>query len=71
MNTASWVPDEFMRRVQKEEDWYFFDPSEMVYEDGKTLHDYFGKDFDDRYEDACRAAEYGHIKNFRKMQKKT
>jgi ribonucleoside-diphosphate reductase alpha chain len=70
MNTASWVPDEFMRRVQKEEDWYFFDPSEMVYEDGKTLHDYFGKDFDDRYEDACRAAEYGHIKNFRKMPAK-
>jgi len=70
MNTASWIPDEFMRRVQKEEDWYFFDPSEMVYEDGKTLHDYFGKDFDDRYEDACRAAEYGDIKNFRKMPAK-
>jgi len=70
MNTASWIPDEFMRRVQKEEDWYFFDPKEMVYEDGKTLHDYFGKDFDDRYEDACRAAESGHIKNFRKMPAK-
>ena len=70
MNTASWIPDEFMRRVQKEEDWYFFDPSEMVYEDGKTLHDYFGKEFDDRYEDACRAAEMGEIKNFRKMPAK-
>ena len=70
MNTASWIPDEFMRRVQNEEDWYFFDPSEMVYEDGKTLHDYFGKEFDDRYEDACRAAEHGDIKNFRKMPAK-
>jgi len=70
MNTASWIPDEFMRRVKNEEDWYFFDPGEMVYEDGKTLHDYFGKDFDDRYEDACRAAEYGHIKNFRKIPAK-
>ena len=70
MNTASWIPDEFMRRVQNEEDWYFFDPSEMVYEDGKTLHDYFGKEFDDRYEDACRAAENGDIKNFRKMPAK-
>lgn len=70
MNTASWIPDEFMRRVKNEEDWYFFDPGEMVYEDGKTLHDYFGKDFDDRYEDACRAAEYGDIKNFRKIPAK-
>ena len=70
MNTAAWIPDEFMRRVQNEEDWYFFDPSEVVYEGGKTLHDYFGKDFDDRYEDACRAAEYGDIKNFRKTPAK-
>lgn len=70
MNTAAWIPDEFMRRVQNQEDWYFFDPSEMVYEDGKTLHDYFGKEFDDRYEDACRAAENGHIKNFRKTAAK-
>ena len=70
MNTASWIPDEFMRRVKNEEDWYFFDPGEMVYEDGKTLHDYFGKDFDDRYEDACRAAENGDIKNFRKIPAK-
>lgn len=70
MNTASWIPDEFMRRVKTEKDWYFFDPSEMVYDDGKTLHDYFGKDFDDRYEDACRAAENGEIKNFRKIPAK-
>jgi len=70
MNTASWIPDEFMRRVKSEEDWYFFNPSDMIYEDGKTLHDYFGKDFDDRYEDACRAAERGDIKNFRKIPAK-
>lgn len=70
MNTAAWIPDEFMRRVQENADWYFFDPSEMVYEDGKTLHDFFGKDFDDRYEDACRAAEGGLIKNFRKISAK-
>ena len=70
MNTASWIPDEFMRRVKNEQDWYFFDPSEMVYDNGKTLHDYFGKDFDDRYEDACRAAENGEIKNFRKIPAK-
>ena len=70
MNTAAWIPDEFMRRVKNDGDWYFFDPSEMVYEDGKTLHDYFGKEFDDRYKDACRAAEMGEIKNFRKTSAK-
>lgn len=70
MNTAAWIPDEFMRRVKNEEDWYFFDPREMVYEDGKTLHEFFGKQFDDRYEDACRAAEGGLIKNFRKIPAK-
>ncbi len=70
MNTAAWIPDEFMRRVKNDDDWYFFDPSEMVYEDGKTLHDYFGKEFDDRYEDACRAADTGGIKNFRKTSAK-
>lgn len=70
MNTASWIPDEFMRRVKNEEDWYFFDPSEMTYEDGKTLHDYFGKDFDDKYKEACLAAESGDVKNFRKIPAK-
>ncbi|MDG1173401.1 MAG: ribonucleoside-diphosphate reductase subunit alpha, partial [Opitutales bacterium] len=70
MNTASWIPDEFIRRVKNEDDWYFFNPSDMVYEDGKTLHDCFGKEFDDRYEDACRAAEMGEIENFRKIPAK-
>ena len=70
MNTASWIPDEFMRRVKNEEEWYFFDPSEMTYEDGTTLHDYFGKEFDDRYRDACQSAENGVIKNFRKIKAK-
>jgi ribonucleoside-diphosphate reductase alpha chain len=42
----------------------------MTYEDGRSLHDFFGKEFDDRYEDACRAAEYGEISNFRKVPAK-
>jgi ribonucleoside-diphosphate reductase alpha chain len=65
MNTASWVPDEFMRRVQSEGDWYFFDPKDTMDEDGKTLHDYFGKDFDDRYTELCNNAKEGLIKNYR------
>ena len=65
MNTASWIPDEFMRRVQSEDAWYFFDPKETKDEEGKTLHDCFGKEFDKRYSDLCRDAEEGLIKNYR------
>ena len=59
MNTASWIPDEFMRRVQNEDVWYFFDPKDA------DLHDRFGDDFDRRYNELCNQAEEGLIKNYR------
>jgi len=59
MNTASWVPDEFMRRVQNEDAWYFFDPREA------NLHDCFGVEFDKKYNELCDKAEEGLIKNYR------
>ena len=65
MNTASWVPDEFMRRVQNEDAWYFFDPKDTEDENGKTLHDLFGGEFDNRYDELCKAADAGLIKNYR------
>ena len=65
MNTASWVPDEFMRRVQNEDTWYFFDPRDTEDENGKTLHDLFGEEFDNRYDELCKAADAGSIKNYR------
>lgn len=60
LNTASWIPDIFMRKVRSEEDWYFFDPSEC-----KDLHNSFGVEFDKRYESYCKKAEKGDIKSFR------
>jgi ribonucleoside-diphosphate reductase alpha chain len=60
MNTASWIPDIFMRKVKSEEDWYFFDPSEC-----SDLHDLFGGAFDKKYEAYCKKAAAGEIKNFR------
>ena len=59
MNTASWIPDEFMRRVQNEDVWYFFDPTEA------DLHDCFGTEFDEKYNQLCEQAEQGLIKNYR------
>lgn len=64
MNTASWIPDEFMRRVQNQEDWYFFDPKE------NDLHDCFGKEFDEKYKKLIKLAESGEIKNWRKTPAK-
>jgi len=65
MNTASWIPDEFMRRVKNEDDWYMFDPSEC-----KDLHSLFGADFDKKYAYYCRKAEDNEIKSFRKIKAK-
>ena len=64
MNTASWIPDEFMRRVQNEDAWYFFDPREA------DLHDCFGSEFDKKYKKLCDQAEEGLIKNYRVMPAK-
>ena len=65
MNTASWIPDEFMRRVQNEDVWYYFDPRDTASEDGTTLHDLFGEHFDKRYNELCDQAEEGLISNYR------
>ena len=59
MNTASWIPDEFMRRVKNEDAWYFFDPKDS------NLHDCFGAEFDKKYNQLCDQAEEGLIKNYR------
>lgn len=59
MNTASWIPDEFMRRVQNEDVWYFFDPKDT------DLHNLFGEEFDKKYNELCNQAEEGLIKNYR------
>ena len=65
MNTASWIPDLFMRRVKEDGDWYMFNPSECP-----DLHDLFGEDFDKRYDLYCKKAEKGEIKTFEKTSAK-
>jgi ribonucleoside-diphosphate reductase alpha chain len=65
MNTASWVPDLFMRRVQEDGDWYMFDPNECP-----DLHDLFGAEFDKKYEVYCKKADKGEIATFNKTSAK-
>ena len=70
MNTASWVPDEFMRRVRNEDTWYYFDPKDTALKDGTTLHHLYGEAFDKRYNELCDMADKGLIKNYRTIPAK-
>ena len=65
MNTALWIPDEFMLAVKNEHDWYLFDPSECP-----DLHDTYGESFSKEYRKCCKMAEEGKIKMFRKLPAK-
>ncbi|GBD20410.1 Vitamin B12-dependent ribonucleoside-diphosphate reductase [bacterium HR28] len=54
LNTALWIPDEFLRRVEADEPWYLFDPAVAP-----ELPDLFGTAFAIRYRELCRQAEGG------------
>ena len=63
MNTANWVPDLFMSRVEADGQWTLFSPDETP-----DLHDLYGEAFKLAYEaHEARAAE-GGIKVFRKVR---
>ncbi len=62
MNTANWVPDLFMQRVMKNEQWTLFSPDEVP-----DLHDKFGDQFKAAYERYERLAEEGQIKLSKKV----
>lgn len=61
-NTAVFISDEFMKRVQKDEAWYLFDPAEVP-----DLPELYGKDFSKRYKEYVRLAEAGKMRDFDKI----
>lgn len=61
-NTAVYLSDEFMRRVQAEEDWYMFDPAETA-----DLTELYGSDFAKRYNEYIKLAEAGKMRDFAKI----
>ncbi|MEZ4814593.1 MAG: ribonucleoside-diphosphate reductase subunit alpha [Bdellovibrionota bacterium] len=63
MNTANWIPDLFMKRVEAKEDWTLFSP-----EDVSDLHDLYGKDFEKAYVAYEEKAARGEIKNFKTVE---
>lgn len=62
MNTANWVPDEFLRRVRANGQWTLFSPDEVP-----DLHDAFGDEFAAKYRAYEEKAANGEIKVFRRL----
>ncbi|MFM9881732.1 MAG: ribonucleoside-diphosphate reductase subunit alpha [Burkholderiales bacterium] len=63
MNTASWIPDLFMKRVAENQEWTLFSPS-----DCPDLHEKFGKVFEQAYQQYEQRAARGELKLFKKVQ---
>ncbi|MGV8969197.1 MAG: ribonucleoside-diphosphate reductase subunit alpha [Microbacteriaceae bacterium] len=61
-NTAVWISDEFMKRVQNDDDWYLFDPLEVT-----DLNELYGAAFSARYAEYVAMAEAGEMHMFKKM----
>ena len=61
-NTAVWISDEFMKRVQNDQDWYLFDPLEVT-----DLNELYGKEFSARYTEYVAKAEAGEMRMFKKI----
>jgi len=56
MNTANWIPDLFMKRMEAREHWTLFRSNECP-----DLHDLYGKAFEERYCEYEAMAERGEI----------
>ncbi|SFC25890.1 ribonucleoside-diphosphate reductase alpha chain [Bosea sp. CRIB-10] len=63
MNTANWIPDLFMQRVEAGADWTLFSPDEVP-----ELHDLYGKPFKAAYEAYEAKAATGEIKVFKRVK---
>lgn len=60
-NIACYLSDEFMKRVEKEQDWYMFDPAETP-----ELSELYGAEFSKRYNEYVKKAENGELREFSK-----
>ena len=65
MNTANWVPDLFMKRVEQDKNWTLFSPGETP-----ELHDLVGKAFEEKYEEYEKKAAAGEMDQSKSMPAK-
>lgn len=61
-NTAVFLSDEFMRRVENNEDWYMFDPKETP-----DLNELYGQAFSKRYAEYVEMANSGKLRMWKKV----
>jgi len=61
-DTAVFISDEFMKRVEQKTDWYMFDPKETP-----DLNELYGKEFSDRYNYYIKMAEEGKLRTFKRV----
>ena len=66
MNTAAWIPDLFMKRVQADEHWTLFSPEETP-----ELHELYGQAFEKKYVEYEQLAQAGHIRLFKTISAKS
>jgi ribonucleoside-diphosphate reductase alpha chain len=63
MNTANWIPDLFMQRVEQDGEWTLFSPDEVP-----DLHDLYGKPFEAAYLRYEAEAASGEIKVHKRIR---
>jgi ribonucleoside-diphosphate reductase alpha chain len=62
MNTAAWIPDLFVERVQAGEEWTLFSPNEVP-----ELHDLSGEAFAEKYREYERKADRGELRQYERV----
>ncbi len=63
LNTATWIPDLFMKRLKEDGYWTLFSPSDVP-----DLHDLYGKAFEERYAEYERLADQGSMPMFKRIR---
>jgi len=64
-NTAAYLSDEFMKRVEANDEWYMFDPYETP-----DLSELYGAAFSRRYAEYIQMAKEGKMRAFKKVPAK-
>ncbi|HTM06285.1 MAG TPA: ribonucleoside-diphosphate reductase subunit alpha [Patescibacteria group bacterium] len=65
INTANWIPDLFMKRVQEDGQWTLFSPDEVP-----DLHHIYGSKFEERYVHYEQETVAGRIKLYKTVEAK-